>query len=640
MRTITANFKNTIKNFGREFDDKITYIINNQEHVITQDDIYNIEMHYETKLLSSTMKQLDITVTEQIPIGTVVKCEIGLKVLQNYDYVYEYVNLGNYIIKNVERQEDMNAYKYTCYDKMLLTMIDYTNLDLQFPITVRNYINSLCTFLGITFANNNENFINCDKVLSSDPFLNEDKESTGYKFRDVFDDLAEVTASNICINANDELELRYINYTDDTIDEEYLKDTNINFEKKFGPINSIVLSRAASSDNVYLQNDYSVEHDGLCEVKIEDNQIMNFNDRSEYLDEILDELEGVEFYIFDVESTGVLYYEVYDMFNISIGETVYPCLMLNNEIMRTQGLQENIFTPDIEETNTDYSKADKTDIRINQTYIIADKQKGEIEALTSRVSTIEEQTGDTYTIEQINQLVQDAVSGITNTFSEAGGNNILRNTGLWFVNTENDSAQNPYEFWTGLVAETKEEEASNMRAMLLKDGTVYQQQTVPNGNYTLTFAFKNLIELAETSVIINDTEYELIAGNDNKFTNTFSVTDKSIKIEFECNIDDGCEIYDLMLNAGEVGLAYSQNQNETTTDTVNISKGITITSSNTDTTFKANADGIRTLDKSGNELTKFTDTGMTTKRMIAEDTSQIVGLLFQEVNGQTWITRL
>ena len=95
-----------------------------------------------------------------------------------------------------------------------------------------------------------------------------------------------------------------------------------------------------------------------------------------------------------------------------------------------------------------------------------------------------------------------------------------------------------------------------------------------------------------------------------------------------------------MVNAGGTKFAYSQNQNETTTDTVNISKGITITSTDTDTTFKANADGIRTLDKNGNELTKFTDTGMTTKKMIVEDTSQIVGVLVQQVGSQTWFTKL
>ena len=72
----------------------------------------------------------------------------------------------------------------------------------------------------------------------------------------------------------------------------------------------------------------------------------------------------------------------------------------------------------------------------------------------------------------------------------------------------------------------------------------------------------------------------------------------------------------------------------------NISKGITITSSDIDVTFKANADGIRTIDKNSNVLTQFTDTGMTTKRAVIEEKSEIVGTLWQEVGEQTWITKL
>ena len=77
-------------------------------------------------------------------------------------------------------------------------------------------------------------------------------------------------------------------------------------------------------------------------------------------------------------------------------------------------------------------------------------------------------------------------------------------------------------------------------------------------------------------------------------------------------MDDSVEVYDLMCNAGSVRLAYSQNQNETTTDTVNISKGITITSSNMETIFKANANGIKilTLNESVKDVIKWQDQNM------------------------------
>lgn len=331
--------------------------------------------------------------------------------------------------------------------------------------------------------------------------------------------------------------------------------------------------------------------------------------------------------------------------------------MLNDEINITQGLEENIHTEILEQSETDYTKADKTDRKVNQTYIIANKQEGKITALTSRTSVLEGEMGDRYTKEQVNTLIQTAETGLTNTFSEAGGNNIFRNTGLWFSATISEQTVFPdsdlfpsedlfmgnkvvYEFWEGDVTKSQNDKAVNMTSMLLLNGYLSQQQKVPNGSYVVSFKYKKLIALANPKVKINDVEYLLTNIEDTEFVQIIEVSSQYINVQFYTDIDNSCEIYDLMVNVGRTKLAYSQNANETTTDTVNISQGITITSSNTDTTFKANADGIRTIDRNGNELTKFTDIGMTTKKMIVEDTSEIVGTLWQEVGGQTWITRL
>ena len=95
-----------------------------------------------------------------------------------------------------------------------------------------------------------------------------------------------------------------------------------------------------------------------------------------------------------------------------------------------------------------------------------------------------------------------------------------------------------------------------------------------------------------------------------------------------------------MCNKGSVKLAWSQNQNEITTDTVNISKGITITSTNIEAIFKANANGIRILTLQGATVAYFTDKGLSTKELIVENKAQICGTLVQEVDGQTWFTRM
>ena len=157
-------------------------------------------------------------------------------------------------------------------------------------------------------------------------------------------------------------------------------------EKSIGPINSIVLARASESDKIYIKNQTSIDNNGLCELMISENQLMNFNDRSDYLQELADKLFGVEYYLNDFTSTGIMYYDLLDMYNIEIFGKTYNCLMLNDEQLITQGLEENIYTEKLEQSETDYSKADKTDQKINRTTLIVDKQNQKITQLAQETT--------------------------------------------------------------------------------------------------------------------------------------------------------------------------------------------------------------------------------------------------------------
>lgn len=215
------------------------------------------------------------------------------------------------------------------------------------------------------------------------------------------------------------------------------------------------------------------------------------------------------------------------------------------------------------------------------------------------------------------------------------------------------TSDNLYEFWEGEIVRNSNDEAANNNSMLLLNGEVYQEQEVPNGNYAISFMYQKLNELANASVLINDKEYQLDSTELKQFytgeqdnetkeyiTQPVEVTTNHIRITFKCDVDNAVEIYDLMCNKGTVKLAYSQNENETTTETVNISKGITITSTNMETIFKANANGIRILTLQNATIAYFTDKGLSTKEIIVEDEAQICRTLIQNVGDQTWFTRM
>lgn len=418
MKIHTSEFKNQIKLHGRELDSVITYTLNNETITLGNEQIISVSPHYEGAILKSVMKQLDIVCDNNIPINTELNYRFGVKTRNNevidYRDNYDYVNFGSYIVYSSEKQEDTGKYKIICYDKMLYTMKDYEKLNITYPISIRDYINAICNYLGLTFKNANDTFANYNRQIQSELYLtynSEDQvwESLDYTFRDVLDEIAQATASTICINEDDdELEIRYVNDTQDLINEEYLKDVNVDFGEQYGPINTIVLSRNSGNDKVYMTYPPDLPISERNAIEICDNQIMNWNDRSDYLSDILNRLNGLTYYLNDYTSTGITYYSVCDKYSVQIGETVYPCVMFNDDIKITQGLVENIHTERPEESDVDYTKADKTDRRINQTYSIVDKQNQKISDV---ITTVTEQNDK---ISEVTQTVDEINAKLTN----------------------------------------------------------------------------------------------------------------------------------------------------------------------------------------------------------------------------------
>lgn len=221
MKNHSNNFKNIIKKIGRKLDVIISYV---NSDIVLSDELFSVHFCYYGNILKSVMKKLEIESSVDIPKDTVLNYKLGVLVGNSY----EYLDYGNYVVYESEKQEDKDTYIITCYDKMLYSMKDYEAVDVQYPISVRNYINAICNKLGLTFENINDTFANYNRELAVDVY-----DGIGYTFRDVLDELAQVTASTICINKDDKLEIRYITDTNDTIDEEFLKDINVDFGEKY-----------------------------------------------------------------------------------------------------------------------------------------------------------------------------------------------------------------------------------------------------------------------------------------------------------------------------------------------------------------------------------------------------------------------
>ena len=112
MKLHSNQFKEEIKKIGKQIDSKITF----GETVLGSSELNAVTPSFQGGILKSVMKQLEIDSNIEIPVGTEVNYKFGLLV----NGEYEYLDFGNYIVKEVEKQEDTLSYKITCYDKLLL----------------------------------------------------------------------------------------------------------------------------------------------------------------------------------------------------------------------------------------------------------------------------------------------------------------------------------------------------------------------------------------------------------------------------------------------------------------------------------------------------------------------------------------
>lgn len=397
MRVHTNDLKTNIGSFGRIIDTRIYHYLNynlvseNEDTIITEDNIpliseqidesnkelldnskcYAINIIKNGQLLQSLMKEFDFESEYNLKVGEILNPQLGVLV----NNAFEYLDYGNYVIYSKEFNEESQRWNYVCYDKMLYAMILYKPLSITYPCTIRDYINAIADKVGLAFTNASDEFTNYNQLIASDLFENQ-----GLTYRDVLDKLSEITASNILINDNDELEIGYPNETNDTINEANLKDVNVRFNEKFGVINKVAIIDSDGDFEYVKENTQSIQQNGATQINITDN-ILAFNGETDTIcQNILDKLNGLYYYICDFKTTGVCYYDYLDLFNVSANGNNYQCLLLNNEINIKDGIDETIYNEKFKESETE-SNNYKTSIMSNkQVQFKINQQEGKIES--------------------------------------------------------------------------------------------------------------------------------------------------------------------------------------------------------------------------------------------------------------------
>lgn len=375
MKNVTDIFKDNIKQYGRELYCKIT---TKSGVNIYKEDINSIRPSFNTGLFKSVMCALEIDSNIEIKEGTRFDAVIGVKFNNT---TYQTITYKNYKVYKCEIQEDTESYKIIAYDRMLDSMKDF-DLDITERLTVRQYLIRIFNKLKWPVNGIPTVLLNSSKYI--EPRIHSE---IGYTYRDVLDEISTVIGAFICI-IDDVPKVKYITETFEKINEEYLSQDDVTIGKKYF-INSLVFSRAEESDNIFRSDKDSILEDGLHEFRISDNQILSTLERDTFIDELWNYLKKLEFYIFDIKSTGIMWFDVADRFTLEAHEHQYSAVLLNDEITIDQDIEETLYTDEPEETETDYKCADSTDKRINQAYILVDKQNQKIEQLTNKNTEFE-----------------------------------------------------------------------------------------------------------------------------------------------------------------------------------------------------------------------------------------------------------
>ena len=231
------------------------------------------------------------------------------------------------------------------------------------------------------------------------------------------------------------------------------------------------------------------------------------------------------------------------------------------------------------------------------------------------------------------------IEGLKNTVTVKGGNNIFYyDVGYWASN----ETLNIEEYTNSEI----QQNSLSGRGYLIHDGSSYQdtsrQVEIVNGIYNVSFKYKKIgTELANVSVKINDKEYELNEINWTDFNKTIEVTTNSIKVEFISDTNNALYVADLMGNIGAEQATWTQNPNETRTDTVTIGKGIKVESTEKNTIHRIDADGNRTYNKeTGDIAAELTDKGLEAEEVISRGKAELSGLLVKQVEDQVWLSSL
>lgn len=558
-----------------------------------------------------------------------------------------YIDYGNFIVQKPETENTTDNTNATCLDYMCLLNATY-NDEMTYPCTLGELAENVCSQAGLELAT--KTFRNSDFIVTDNQFVNNEP------LRTVLGAIALSAFSWARIGQDNRVYIDFTIKQQEDISLDYDSYFNLSMASKpFGPINRIILRNSqVEGENITVQDDESIAENGVHELVIADNPFAYTQEKREQLIEAGKEFYGFTYMpITSMDTIGYAFLDSNSLIKINdMQDKANYAYVFNHTIDYNGALLDSIESPALTETETKYTYTPEEVQKQRRTEIIVDKHEQTITAiiqeqdeLNNRQNVFEQDLDSTTNTissinedltEKINQL-QVNIDGLSQTVSQKGGDNIFSYDKEFWTGATDDDVSNLEEYTD---TDIQQNSVSGV-GYIINKGTSRQNVQVKNDIYTISFTYKKLVELATGYVLINGTRYDLTSTNWDEIVVTLDVNTNYVDFGIISDTNNAFEIFDLMGSIGNEKQVWTQNANETRTDTVKIGKGITVSSSLTNTIWKADADGNRIINTdTGETVAEFTDKGTVTKNIEVQETAEIAGILIQEIDNQTWISSL
>ena len=364
-----------------------------------------------------------------------IRVSMGVKVGDEITWY----SLGNFLITDpkLDDVKDKTTFDSMDYTKKFNKIFDPS--DLEYPTTALQLAQYCCEKCGVELATTD--FVNNDFVIENNQYngtyLSEEgttSSDVNYTYRDVIKDIGKLAYSWVRIGWDNKC---YIDFNIDSEVDEYNHITTNNYydlsiqKESFGPVNRVIIGlKDIEGENIVVEDEASIEENGVCEIRIYNNNLTYTPELREAAINGAEKLFGLMYIPVEVSTTGhpwLLGNEVIVLESLTDGIT-YTTIPWDRTIEYSGHIKTKLVSKANTKTETEYRTYSNEESIINTTRYVVDKHNKTIQSL------IVEQTA---TNERVSQVIQD-INSIQNLFQITGGNNLIKDSqkllgdeGLW-----------------------------------------------------------------------------------------------------------------------------------------------------------------------------------------------------------------